>query len=102
MTPKNGKIGHARKHAQFRNEVLDSLLDLGSLAETATQIVQLRSANLTTANGLDLDHTGAMEAGIDFLGVLYGFGFAQGNSYPFDTAATVADVGRYLDSGEGA
>ena len=48
------------------------------------------------------DHTGAMEAGIDFLGVLYGFGFAQGNSYPFDAVKTVADVGCYLDSREDA
>ena len=44
------------------------------------------------------DHTGAVEAGIDFLGVLYGFGFGEGNAYPFDVVMTVADVGRCLDS----
>ena len=44
------------------------------------------------------DYDGAMEAGIDFLGVLYGFGFAPENSYPFDAVMTVAEVGTYLGS----
>ena len=44
------------------------------------------------------DYDGAMEAGIDFLGVLYGFGFAPENSYPFDAVMTAAEVGTYLDS----
>lgn len=48
------------------------------------------------------DHIGATEAGIDFLGVLYGFGFAPENSYPFDTVMTADAVGRYLDCEEDA
>lgn len=38
------------------------------------------------------DHTGAVEAGIDFLGVLYGFGFGEGNAYPFHTVDNPANV----------
>lgn len=45
------------------------------------------------------DHVGAAEAGIDFLGVLYGFGFAPENSYPFDTVMTADAVGSYLAGG---
>ena len=46
------------------------------------------------------DHIGATEARIDFLGVLYGFGFAPENSYPFDTVMTVEEIGFYLSGDE--
>lgn len=38
------------------------------------------------------DYDGAMEAGVDFLGVTYGFGFAPEKEYPFPTAPTVEDI----------
>ena len=34
----------------------------------------------------EYDYKGAVEAGIDFIGVLYGFGFEKGKDYPFRTA----------------
>ena len=42
------------------------------------------------------DHVGAVEAGIDFVGVLYGFGFAPGIDYPFATTTDTAALGRFL------
>ena len=40
---------------------LDLFLDLGSLAETVTQVVQLRAANLALADGLDVGDPGRMQ-----------------------------------------
>lgn len=38
------------------------------------------------------DYDGAQNAGIDFIGVLYGFGFCTGEIYPFVTADTPEQV----------
>lgn len=46
------------------------------------------------------DYDGAKEAGVDFLGVLYGFGFTKENTYPFDTAHTTEKVCSYLTGEE--
>lgn len=46
------------------------------------------------------DYTGALEAGIDFLGVLYGFGFSPETDYPFDSVPTAWDVSHYLNRGD--
>ena len=37
---------------------LNLFLDLGSLAETVTQVVELRSADFAVTNGLHVDHVG--------------------------------------------
>lgn len=46
------------------------------------------------------DYDGAMEAGIDFLGVLYGFGFTKGTAYPFCAVDSPQNVGTVILSGE--
>lgn len=38
------------------------------------------------------DYDGAKESNIDFLGVLYGFGFNKTNKYPFITALTAKEI----------
>lgn len=44
------------------------------------------------------DHVGAVEAGVDFLGVLYGFGFHEGQKYSFDTTCCAVGIWNYLES----
>lgn len=62
-----------------------------AIAETAT----VGKAILIGDSAYDYD--GAMEAGVDFLGVLYGFGFSPENAYPFPTAPTPEDILRCLN-----
>lgn len=38
------------------------------------------------------DFTGAQEAGTEFIGVLYGFGFRKGESYPFKSISRPAEL----------
>ena len=38
------------------------------------------------------DYDGAMNAGIEFIGVLYGFGFERGKQYPFKTVESVKEL----------
>lgn len=40
----------------------------------------------------EYDYQGAMEANVDFIGVLYGFGFKEGESYPFKTISSPIDL----------
>lgn len=48
------------------------------------------------------DYDGAKEAGVDFLGVTYGFGFKEGQDYPFPTVSRVDDVPLWLmENGHG-
>lgn len=42
------------------------------------------------------DYEGAEAAGVDFIGVLYGFGFERGCSYPFLTAETPEKVLEFI------
>lgn len=42
------------------------------------------------------DYDGAMNAGIEFIGVLYGFGFERGKQYPFKTVESVKELLNYV------
>lgn len=42
------------------------------------------------------DFEGAIEAKVDFVGVLYGFGFQEGQRYKFDTIVKFEDLYEYL------
>ena len=42
------------------------------------------------------DFEGAIEAKVDFVGVLYGFGFQEGQHYKFDTIVKFEDLYEYL------
>ncbi|MBR6486979.1 MAG: HAD-IA family hydrolase [Lachnospiraceae bacterium] len=46
----------------------------------------------------EYDRVGALEAGVDFIGVTYGFGFSPENSYPFMTAETPKDISKLICS----
>lgn len=43
------------------------------------------------------DYDGAREAGIDFLGVLYGFGFVPGGKYPFQTVIAPSQIKQIIE-----
>lgn len=47
------------------------------------------------------DYEGAVAAGVDFLGVLYGFGFERFGEYPFATISQPKDIEKYILSMKG-
>ena len=68
MKQERGPEGPLPKH-QFGKDLECLFLDLGSLAETIPQVVQLRAANLALTDGLDHSHVGRMQ-GEDLLAAL--------------------------------
>jgi len=65
---------------------------------TKSKTIQLAIKKTSTTGKVVLvgdsqyDYDGAQEAGIDFIGVLYGFGFHTGELYPFVTVDTPMQV----------
>lgn len=45
----------------------------------------------------EYDYQGALDAGVDFVGVLYGFGFRKDESYPFRTVNSPTELLEILD-----
>lgn len=72
---------------------------------TKCRTIQLAvSQTNTTGNAILIgdsryDYDGAQEAGIDFLGVLYGFGFCGGCKYIFPTIETPEEAERLFEKG---
>lgn len=50
------------------------------------------SGNVILIGDSQYDFDGAQEAGVGFVGVLYGFGFHKGNQYPFVAVTSPKDV----------
>ena len=56
--------------------------------DTITRAMKAVGASCTVMVGdSEYDYQGAIEADVDFVGVLYGFGFRKDQSYPFRTAS---------------
>lgn len=72
--------------------------------ETFTKCDTIKLAiNKTSTSGKVLmvgdsqyDYEGAVNAGVDFVGVLYGFGFESEKSYPFNTVKLVQELVDYI------
>lgn len=57
-----------------------------AISETASR------GNVVLIGDSQYDYVGAQEAGVDFIGVLYGFGFHEGSQYPFVAVTSPKDV----------
>ena len=102
------KLGVATlKSQEIAEEVLrlNGMLDLFMCVvgmdkdETRKKVDTIRMAQLDTnaknavlVGDSPYDYEGAIAAGIDFIGVLYGFGFKECESYPFATIKSPADL----------
>lgn len=61
-----------------------------AISETASR------GNVVLIGDSQYDYVGAQEAGVDFIGVLYGFGFHLDCQYPFVTIVTPKEASNYL------
>lgn len=59
-------------------------------------ISDINEKNAILVGDSDNDLRGARKAGVDFLGVTYGFGFQKNQKYDFQTVDSVVDIQRYL------
>ena len=50
----------------------------------------MHSSEAVMIGDTEYDYAGAVEAGVDFIGVLYGFGFRAGTDYHFRTVSALA------------
>lgn len=69
--------------------------DEESLSKSNTIDIAMKNVHATRAimvGDSDYDRLGAMEAGVDFIGVLYGFGFDKNKTYDFVVASTPRDI----------
>ena len=70
-------------------QILQALLDLGSLAYTITQIVELSAAHFTLADNLDLLHRGGVQG--EHLLYAHAVGHAADGNSLADTAVLLGD-----------
>ena len=108
LNSKGFKLGVATlKSQEIAEEVLrlNGMLDLFMCVvgmdkdETRKKVDTIRMAQLDTnakkavlVGDSPYDYEGAIAAGIDFIGVLYGFGFKECEAYPFATIKAPADL----------
>lgn len=88
--------------AILRNFDIDHFFDVivgMDEAETLTKkgtiekvLQQTQSSWAVMVGDSEYDYLGAKEAGVDFIGVKYGFGFDLDHSYPFQTAGNPMDI----------
>lgn len=52
--------------------------------------------NVLVVGDTENDHRGAMEAGVDFLGVTYGYGYKSGTQYNFDIVNSPMEICEYV------
>lgn len=57
-------------------------------SETIKKVIESTGSNAVVMIGdSEYDFVGAKDAGVDFIGVTYGFGFSENETYPFVTAS---------------
>lgn len=71
-------------------------LDKAGLIKKCCSISDINEKNAILVGDSDNDLRGARKAGVDFLGVTYGFGFQKNQKYDFQTVDSVVDIQRYL------
>ena len=84
--------GEAVASPQPNSQDSDALLDLGALAHAVAQVIELRAANLTLADGLDLLNGGSVDG--EHLFHTDAIGDAAHGDGLLDAAVLLGDDGR--------